>query len=78
VVLVAGEGGAGPVAAVGALDRASATRFFFPLRCWMSEVYSEISMSCLDLLGERGSVDLARACVRGLWSVNTVNCLPSR
>ena len=59
-----GEGAAGLVGS-GALDKMSAW-FFFPAKNLMSVVNSEISMSLLVLLGEKGSEVLDMAKVRGL------------
>ena len=61
-----GGRGAADLVCTGALDKESATRLLLPEMYLMSVVNSEISMSLLVLLGEKGSKVLDMAKVSGL------------
>ncbi len=65
------------VAPPGGLDSVSATTLSVPAMCWISLVNSAMYASWRLCLAVHGSVHRRTAVVSGLWSVYSVNCLPS-
>ena len=68
---------AGAAALPGGLDSVSATTLSVPAMCWISLVNSAMYASWRHCLAVHGSVDRRTAVVSGLWSVYSVNRLPS-
>ena len=60
------------------LERASATTFLEPGRWTRLLVNSQRKDNCHCGWADQGKETLNKECVRGLWSVNKVNSLPSR
>ena len=58
-------------------DRASATTFSEPGRWQISQLNSDRNDNLLCCMADQGGDVLNKANVRGLWSVNNINCLPS-
>jgi hypothetical protein len=71
--VAAEAGGTAP----GGRERVSATMLLTPATWRISEVYSATYERWRACLAVYGSETLLRAYVRGLWSVNMVNCRPS-
>jgi hypothetical protein len=62
----------------GGLERASATTFSVPGVCLRSNVNSDTKARCRCWRADCGGVTRVMEATRGLWSVRSVNCLPSR
>ncbi len=65
------------VAPPGGLDSVSATTLSVPAMCWISLVNSAMYASWRHCLAVHGPIDRRMAVVSGLWSVYSVNRLPS-
>ena len=57
--------------------RASATTFSRPGRWRISQLNSDRNDNLLCCMVDQGGDVLIKANIRGLWSVNNINCLPS-